>query len=197
MRGNTKVLVIPWYLAVRGMPENEVIYRTNLDLRKTIERLTSIEGAQHMQVRYELGMAPSGIAHIKWRSISCNIGANGGVQIHYDLAEDHDSFLDLLRSKAVYRNNEDPKWAKKKERLGRTFYKDITDELLEAYDEAAQDLEDLTSMPGRDRTDSIEDRIRYLAASFTRVTYHTALVEGLKRIFRPILADSERSSEKQ
>jgi len=101
------------------MPENEIICRTEFEFEETINRL---RGCPKLQVQYDPELKPQGICHIRYRSVQCNIGRKGGVQIHYDSFKDARRFVKLIHSMAYYPPGASTKWVKTKERFGRTYY---------------------------------------------------------------------------
>jgi len=101
------------------MPENEIIYRTNLDFHKTIKRL---EQCRDLKTRYNPECGPRGICYIWYKSVACKFGARGGIQIHYDSEEDHSRFVEIVRIRGHYLPGASREWVKMKERFGRSHY---------------------------------------------------------------------------
>jgi hypothetical protein len=101
------------------MKSNEVVYRTSLDFDPTIEALRQ---CPQIQVRYDPELNPPGIAYVRYGSVSANIGRNGGIDIHYDLEEDLEHLLQLMKAKSVSRLEGSAEWVITKERFGRDHY---------------------------------------------------------------------------
>ena len=101
------------------MPQNEVVYRTSLDFDATIEALRQ---CPELQVRYDPELKPQGIAYVRHKSVSANIGRNGGIDIHYDLEEDLEHFLQLMKARSVSRPKGSTEWVITRERFGRDHY---------------------------------------------------------------------------
>jgi len=160
------------------MPENEVIYRTNLDLDKTLARLPDIPG---LKILYDKQAPPVGIAQLYWKNVSCRIGAKGGVQIHYDNEAELLLFLCLLKSNASYREGEFPQWVKTKYRCGRTYCLNLNKVLMKLLEEElCNPMGVLLCIPEMDKKISPSDRASFLQKKLTRFIYYTALLEHLK-----------------
>ena len=132
LRQNTDMFHLASYLSVKVMPrkrkrglDNEVTYRTNLDFEKTIEALSR---CPDKELRIKRGSdGPPGICQLWYKSVSSQIGTKGGVEIHYKGVRDFNDFFTLLRSYAVYRNGEPPKWTKRKEEFGKAYKKALAE----------------------------------------------------------------------
>src|SRR5438132_5888214 len=105
-----------------GMPSNEVVFETHLDLEKTIMNLRK---EPHLNIVYEKGTtAPPGIAYLTWKApsgnrLTCNFGTRGGLDIHYDKKEDVSGFKGVLARAGITRDGQELRFVLTKKFLGR------------------------------------------------------------------------------
>lgn len=105
------------------MERDEIVYRTRLDLERTLVSLKEIPG---LRIVYEKSEErPRGIAQLYWKGkageVSCQFGSKGGINVRFQSLEDHDDLVQLLQSRGLYRDG-DHSWVKVKETHGRASY---------------------------------------------------------------------------
>jgi hypothetical protein len=172
------------------MPQNEIIYRTNIDLHETITRLREIPS---VKINYETGMSPPGIAQLYFGKLSCRIGAKGGVQIHYDHEKELKRFLKILKSNASYVEGKAPVWIKTKQRAGISVRLGLAARVLADIKRTVDAVQELFEMPGIDDRSSMEDRVRFITARHTRLVMLYAQVGFARSTFRSMIKELKKS----
>jgi hypothetical protein len=161
---------------------SEVVYRVpSVDFDRIVADLRERQQVKKdLEVRYDSEAGPPGICYVYLNSAIAHIGSKGGIQIHYETQADHDRLLRVLTTIIGVPVS---KWTKTKERLGTTHYKKLNSKLAGILGDETEAFSDLLDMPGIDSTkSSIEDRIAFISARFTRLTYFTALSYAFARV---------------